>query len=145
MALDFNLLQRFGWLFREVNVNFREGIDAALRKSRTGLTFNQVSTLSSLSVQPGLNGAQLARRNMVSPQAMTILLRQLTSRGLVERREHPDSQRADSWHVTGKGEKQLARGRAAFAEVTSRMLSALSPQEVAVLQEMLQRCARALD
>lgn len=143
--MDFEILQRFGWLFREVNVGFRECIDAALERNRVSLTFGQVSTLSILSIQPGLNGAQLARRNMVTPQAMTGVLRQLASRGLLERRDHPESQRADSWHVTAKGEKQLARGRVAFAEATEKMLSALSPQEITTLQEYLQRCARAFD
>lgn len=143
--MDFEMLQRFGWLFREVNVGFRECIDSALKRNRVGLTFGQVSTLSILSIQPGLNGAQLARRNMVTPQAMTGMLRQLVSRGFVERRDHPESQRADSWHVTAKGEKQLARGRAAFAEATEKMLSALSPQEITTLQAYLQRCSRAFD
>jgi DNA-binding MarR family transcriptional regulator len=143
--IDFGILQRFGWLFREVNVGFREGIDAALKRGRVSLTFGQVSTLSVLSIQPGLNGAQLARRNMVTPQAMTGMLRQLAAKGLVERRDHPESERADSWHVTAKGEKQLARGRAAFAEATEKMLSALSPQEIATLQGYLQRCVRAMD
>lgn len=143
--MDFDLLQRFGWLFREVNVGFREGIDEALRNSRVGLTFNQVSTLSILSLHPGINGAQLARRNMVTPQAMTGALRQLAAGGLIERRDHPDSRRAGSWHVTAKGQKQLARGRAAFAAVTARMLSALSPREVQTLQDLLHRCASTFD
>lgn len=143
--MDFEILQRFGWLFREVNVGFRECIDAALERNRVSLTFGQVSTLPILSTQPGLNGAQLARRNMVTPQAMTGMLRQLASRGLVERRDHPESQRADSWHVTAKGEKHLARGRVAFAEATEKMLSALSPQEITTLQGYLQRCSRVFD
>jgi DNA-binding MarR family transcriptional regulator len=143
--MDFEMLQRFGWLFREVNVGFRECIDAALKRNRVSLTFGQVSTLSILSIQPGLNGAQLARRNMVTPQAMTGVLRQLATRGLVERRDHPESLRADSWHVTARGEKQLSRGRMAFAEATEKMLSALSPQEISTLQEYLQRCSRAFD
>jgi DNA-binding MarR family transcriptional regulator len=100
---DIAVLQRVGWLFRELNVRFREEIEEALRQQRVGLSFSQVSTLSILSSNPGINGAQLARRNMVTPQAMTSVLRQLSAKGLLVRREHPDSLRADSWHVTAKG------------------------------------------
>ena len=139
------VLQRIGWLFRGVNTGFRESIDAALRRSGVGLSFSQVSTLSILSVYPGINGAQLARHNMVSPQAMTSVLRQLTVKRLLEKRAHPDSDRADSWHLTEKGVRALARGRAAFAEVTSRMLSGLAPGEVVALERALQSCTRSLD
>jgi DNA-binding MarR family transcriptional regulator len=142
--LETEALQRIGWLFRGVNVSFREGIDAALRRSGVGLSFSQVSTLSILSVYPGINGAQLARHNMVSPQAMTSVLRQLTAKKLLDKRAHPESDRADSWHLTDKGLRTLARGRAAFAEVTSRMLSGLTPGEVAALERALQSCTRSL-
>jgi DNA-binding MarR family transcriptional regulator len=141
---DTAVLQRIGWLFREINVHFREGIEDALRKQRVGLTFSQVSALSILSSSPGINGAQLARRNMVTPQAMTGALRQLSAKGLLVKRAHPDSLRADSWHLTDKGEKALQRGRAAFAEITSRMLSSLGKSDVARLEESLAACARSL-
>jgi DNA-binding MarR family transcriptional regulator len=141
---DIAVLQRVGWLFREVNVRFREEIEAALRKQRVGLTFSQVSTLSILSSNAGINGAQLARRNMVTPQAMTAVLRQLSTKGLLLRCEHPDSLRAGSWHVTAKGEKALQRGRAAFAEVTERMLAALANSDIGRLEELLKSCASSL-
>ena len=141
---DMAALQRVGWLFREVNVHFREQIEAALRERKVGLNFGQVSTLSILSVNAGMNGAQLARRNMVTPQAMTGILRQLAEQGMVERREHPESLRADSWHVTARGEKVLTRGRQAFAEVTSRMLGACSAADLARLEGYLRECAGAL-
>jgi DNA-binding MarR family transcriptional regulator len=141
---DIAVLQRVGWLFREINVHFREGIDEALRRQRVGLTFSQVSTLSILSSHPGINGAQLARRNMVTPQAMTGVLRALSAKGLLARRAHPESQRADSWHLTEKGEKALVRGRAAFAEVTTRMLDSLGNADVGKLEQYLKACARSL-
>jgi DNA-binding MarR family transcriptional regulator len=141
---DIAALQRIGWLFREINLQFREGIDEALRRRRVGLTFSQVSALSILSANPGINGAQLARRNMVSPQAMTGVLRQLSAGGLLARHAHPDSLRADSWHLTAKGEEALQRGRAAFAEITARMLSTLGNADVGRLEAYLQACARSL-
>jgi DNA-binding MarR family transcriptional regulator len=138
-------LQRIGWLFRAVNVAFREAIDAALKRDGVGLGFSQVSTLSILDTYPGINGAQLARRNMVSPQAMTAVLRLLVQKKLIERREHPDNQRADSWHVTARGEQALARGRASFASVTSRMLGEMPQEQVVMLENLLASCSVSLD
>ena len=143
-ADDLAVLTRIGWLFREINVHFREGIDDALREQKVGLTFSHVSTLSILNAYPGINGAQLARRNMVTPQAMTGVLRQLSAKGLLARHAHPENQRADSWHLTDKGQKALQRGRAAFAEVTSRMLESLAPADIARLEGFLKSCARSL-
>lgn len=141
---DMSTLQRIGWLFREINVHFREEIEAELARRKVGLTFSQVSALSILSANPGINGAQLARRNMVTPQAMTGVLRELSSRGLLDKRAHPDSLRADSWHVTAKGETQLQRGRAAFAEITARMLGALGKTDIGKLEGYLTACSRSL-
>jgi DNA-binding MarR family transcriptional regulator len=138
-------LQRIGWLFRAVNLAFREAIDAALKRDAVGLNFSQVSTLSILDTYPGINGAQLARRNMVTPQAMTAVLRLLVQKRLIERREHPDNQRADSWHVTGRGEQALARGRSSFAAVTRQMLGSLPQDQVLVLESLLSSCSASLD
>mgnify|MGYP003827426091 FL=1 len=145
MNEDLQRLQRIGWLFRAVNVAFREAIDAALKHDGVGLGFSQVSTLSILDTYPGINGAQLARRNMVTPQAMTAVLRFLVQKKLIERRENPDNQRADSWHVTARGEQALARGRASFASVTSRMLGELPQDQVVALEDLLTSCSAALD
>jgi DNA-binding MarR family transcriptional regulator len=145
MSEELQRLQRIGWLFRAVNLTFREAIDAALKRDGVGLGFGHVSTLSILDTYPGINGAQLARRNMVSPQAMTSVLRFLAQKKLIERREHPDSQRADSWHVTARGEQSLARGRASFAAVTRQMLGDLPQDQVLLLESLLSSCSTSLD
>jgi DNA-binding MarR family transcriptional regulator len=145
MNEELQRLQRIGWLFRAVNLTFREAIDAALKRDGVGLGFGHVSTLSILDTYPGINGAQLARRNMVSPQAMTSVLRFLAQKKLIERREHPDSQRADSWHVTARGEQALARGRASFAAVTRQMLGDLPQDQVLLLESLLSSCSTSLD
>ena len=145
MNEELQRLQRIGWLFRAVNVAFREAIDAALKRDGVGLNFSQVSTLSILDTYPGINGAQLARRNMVTPQAMTAVLRLLVQRKLIERRENPDNQRADSWHVTARGGQALARGRSSFAAVTRQMLGGLASEQVATLEGLLASCGASLD
>lgn len=145
MLSDPQYLQRVGLLFRSVNVNFREAIESALREQGVRLSFAQVSVLSILNANPGINGAQIARLAMVSPQALTGVLRLLASEHVVERRPHPESLRADSWHLTEKGAKLLTRARQAFDEVTSRMLSGLNAQDVENLERYLRQCAASLE
>jgi DNA-binding MarR family transcriptional regulator len=82
---------------------------------------------------------------MVTPQAMTAVLRLLVQKKLIERREHPDNQRADSWHVTVRGEQALARGRASFGQVTRQMLGDMTSDHIAVLEGLLTRCGASLE
>lgn len=142
---DYELLQRVGLLFRSVNVNFRDAIESALGDLGVELSFAQVSTLFILSANPGINGAQLARYSMVSPQAMTSVLRLLSDRRLAARSPHPHNLRADSWSITRQGEELLHRSREAFDTVTTRMLSGLSAKQIAQLEKFLRGCAQALE
>lgn len=138
-------LQDIGLLFRTVNFNFREQVDRALRDGGVGLGFGQVSALGILRERPGINGAELARHGMVSPQAMNAVLRELMRERYLERRDHPGSLRADAWHLTTKGEQMLARAGAIFGGVMSRMLSALSPREQQQFGRYLRLCAVSLE
>lgn len=137
-------LQVIGLLFRSINIHFRQEIDRGLQEGELGLSFGEISPLSILRTHPGSNGAQLARLSMVSPQAMHGVLRQLAEKQYIERRAHPGSLRADSWYLTDKGTKLLNRARAVFNEVTSRMVSDLSAQEVKNLEKYLRSCATSL-
>ena len=80
-------LQDIGLLFRTVNFNFREQVDRALRDGGVELGFGQISALGILRERPGINGAELARHGMVSPQAMNSVLRDLMGERYVERRD----------------------------------------------------------
>lgn len=142
--MDLQQLQDVGLLFRTVNFSFREQVDSALREGGVPLSFGQVSALSILDLKPGINGAQLARESMVSAQAMTAVLRSLTDKRLLERRAHPDSLRADAWHVTARGATVLQRARTLFGEVMARMLSPLSVRERREFERYLRACAGAL-
>src|SRR5690606_41892628 len=55
-----------------------------------GLTVPQYAALYALSLAPGASGARLARLCSATPQSMTTLLKNLESRGLLERRPSPD-------------------------------------------------------
>lgn len=139
-----DVLETVGLLFRTINVSFRQEIDDQLAEADVELSFGEVWPLSILKRQPGCNGAQLARFSLVSAQAMNSVLRHLAEKKYVERRDHPENQRADSWYLTEKGARLLERSRAVFEEVTSRMLSGLNTQEVKNLEKYLRSCAVSL-
>jgi DNA-binding MarR family transcriptional regulator len=138
-------LELVGLLFRRINFNFRERVDHALASGGVALTFGQSSTLSIISSSPGINGAELARRAMVSPQAAHAVLRELVRRRLIQRRPHPTSLRADAWHLTARGVELRAQARGIFGAVMARMLGGLSEDDVHRLEQMLARCASALE
>jgi len=138
-------LQDVGLLFRTVNFNFREQVDRALRDGGVELGFGEISALGIVRERPGINGAELARRGMVSPQAMNAVLRELASTGYLERRAHPGSLRADAWHLTERGAGILDRARSLFGAVMSRMLSSLSLREQQQFERYLRVCAGSLE
>jgi DNA-binding MarR family transcriptional regulator len=133
-----------GFLLKSLQHSFRQSVDEALRRQGVELSFAHFAALFGLNYEPGITGAQLARRALVSAQTMNAVLRRLEDDGLVARRPHPESRRADSWQVTDEGVRQLARARAVGRSVVARMLSALSETEVTKLQSYLSRCIAAL-
>ncbi len=143
--MEAHSLRTIGLLFRSIHSSFRQEMERALRKGGFGLTFAEISTLLALHLHPGINGAQLARRSMVSAQALTSVLRKLLSKKLIERHPHPDSRRADSWHLSDKGAAMMERAKPIYEAATSRMLSGLDAREIVNLEKYLRTCARSLE
>jgi DNA-binding MarR family transcriptional regulator len=108
------------------------------------LSVNQYVTLSVLDRRDGLSNAQLARRALVSPQAMNEVLLTLEDQGLVRRRAHPAHGRIRPTRLTAKGRKLLARCDAEVADIEARLLCGLSTRERAELRAVLVRGIRSL-
>lgn len=133
-----------GFLLRSLHMSLRQAIDAALRQEGVELSFAHFAALFSLRFEPGMTGAQIARRALVSAQTMNSALRRLERERLVQRRPHPESRRADSWQLTDEGLRELERARRIGDTVFARMLGALTEAEVTRLQAYLSRCIVAL-
>ena len=136
--------QVIGLLLKCLHHSLRQAVDEALREHAVGLSFAQFATLMGLLHDPGVTGAQLARRAMVSPQTMNSVLRRLEQDGLITRRPHPESRRADSWFIDTAGKQQLTQARAVGDSVFIRMLTTLGATEVQRLESYLRRCLSAL-
>jgi DNA-binding MarR family transcriptional regulator len=134
-----------GYLLKTLHHGLRQALNDALRERRVGLSFAQGATLFELYFEPGLTGAQLARRAPVSAQTMNSMLRNLEALSFIERRPHPESRRADSWFLTGRGADEVAQARVTGDAVFRRMLSALNAEEIGNFQSYLRRCIDALE
>src|ERR1700741_4557848 len=84
-----------GFLLKSLQHTLRQTLDEALRKQGIELSFAQFGALFGLHCEPQSTGAKLARRAFVSAQTMNTVLRRLEEDGLIQRRPHPDSRRAD--------------------------------------------------
>jgi DNA-binding MarR family transcriptional regulator len=134
-----------GYLLKTLHHGLRQALNDALRERRVGLSFAQGATLFELYFEPGLTGAQLARRAPVSAQTMNSMLRNLEAMSFIERRPHPESRRADSWFLTERGADEVAQARVTGDAVFRRMLSALKAEEIRNFQSYLRRCIDALE
>ena len=124
-----------GFLMKSLQHSLRQSMDEALRKRGLELSFAHFAALYGLYCEPGITGAKLARRAMVSAQTMNSALRRLEEEGRIERRPHPDSRRADSWSLTAEGHELLERSRGVGSQVFARMLAPLEPAETAALED----------
>jgi DNA-binding MarR family transcriptional regulator len=120
----------------------RHAIDTAVRGH--GLTVAQYTTLSVLGAGTPLSNAQLARRSLVTPQAMNEVLLALEARALVRRNARPDNGRILQTRLTAKGRTVLAECDAEVAVLEAKMLGATPASERAQLRKLVIRCSRAL-
>jgi DNA-binding MarR family transcriptional regulator len=134
-----------GFLLKSLQHTLRQSMDEAMRKKGVDLSFAHFGALFGIHCEPGITGAKLARRVMVSAQTMNSALRRLEADGRIERRPHPDSRRADSWTVTDEGLELLEHARGVGAAIFERMLAPLDRAETAALESSLRRCIAALE
>jgi DNA-binding MarR family transcriptional regulator len=94
-------------------------------------------------VEPGLTGAELARRLNVTPQAVASLVARLESRGLLERHEHPRHRHVLELRLTDSGREVLSAADAVITKVERQITDELGAAETAQLQILLGRVADA--
>ena len=133
-----------GFLLRLLEHTLQQSMHDGLRKEGVELSFAAVVALFGLNMEPGVTGAKLARRAFVSAQTMNSVLRHLELDGLIDRRPHPDSRRADSWSLTEAGLVELERAHRVGTSVFKKMLASFDADEVATFLDYMRRCVHAL-
>lgn len=99
----------------------------------------EIALLNLIGLNPGVSQKDLAQRVILKKSALTKLINELESRGLIERRKEDADARLNALHLTQDGSDRLARLRAALDPVQQDLLRPLSPAERAMLFELLWR------
>ena len=142
---DTPLEEIIGYRLKSLSHAVRQGLDESLRRQNLRVSFAHIPVLFVARREPGIPGAQLARRLSVTAQSMSTILKRLEGQGYIERKPHPHNRRAECWYVTQAGVRQLDLSRRALQAVLDRMLMFLSEPEKRQLMALLERCLRGLE
>jgi DNA-binding MarR family transcriptional regulator len=134
--------QRLGHHLKRAEQELIAAKHAALRPFN--LSTPQYTVLLVLSEEPGLSGAGLARRCLVTPQTMSSVLGTLEGRGLVERKPHPVHSHILEARLTRSGRALLTRADVPATAVEQALDAEFSARERQQLLKLLARCTAAL-
>ena len=104
-----------------------------------GVSTAQIGVLRQLTNQPGLSGAELARRLLITPQGVQLALTALEKRGLVERKQDPQHGRILQVFLTDEGRAVASAVVADAVEAHDRVFGVLSTEEQEQLRALLRR------
>jgi DNA-binding MarR family transcriptional regulator len=133
------------YLLRRLGAAFRRRMDERLRHRKSLLSMAQMAVLFALAEESGASGAQLARRTMISAQAISTVLRRLERDGFILQAANPENRRSRCWQLTAKGRNELLRAQRAAEPIMNRMISGLAAAELKQLSALLGRCITALE
>lgn len=132
-----------GYNLKITQHRLRLRLDAEL--AALGVTSSQNAVLLAIAGNPRISNADLARAAFVTPQTMQGILVNLEKGGLIRRSPHPEHGRVIMSELTKAGQKVAAAGTVAADAVERQMLSGLSRSETELLNDLLKRCAVALE
>lgn len=128
---------RLIWSLRRAELAVQKVKERRLRV--VGILPAHYSLLMSINSEPGLSGAELARRLGVSPQAVASLVARTEAQGNVERRPHPRHPQVQELYLTAAGGEVLAAADELMSDIDTSLTTALGGPDRARLQEMLDR------
>ncbi len=115
----------------------------ALRE--VGLSVPQYTALLTLAESPGLSGAQLARRCLVTPQSMASLLLTLEAKGLIVREQSDVHAKVFQCRLTRPGWVLLHQADAVALAVEQRLAAVFTSAESEEFRSLLERTVAILD
>lgn len=133
---------RVGYLVKWVERGLRVRLDAALHP--WGVSAHEYTALSVLSRRDGLSSAQLARRTLVSAQAMNQLVISLERRALIVRKADPEHRKIQRASLTAAGRKLVVACDRATEQVEAHLVSELSAREITEFRRTLSKCVASL-
>lgn len=133
MDLTDNIL----WLLKQAFYFSLTTVNEAI--SEHGVSTAQIGLLRQLANEPGLSGAELARRLLITPQGVQLALTALERRGLVERKQDPRHGRILQAYLTDEGRAVTSAVLADALAAHAKVFGVLSEDEQATLRALLAR------
>lgn len=131
-----------GYLVRQASGMVRLALERAL--ADLDVTPPQFTVLTMIAAYPGLSGADLARLTFLTPQTITVIVRNLQRGGAIEKTAHIGHGRILQLTATARGMALLKRCRARVAEVESRLAGLLGRDEERTVRRWLSAVADQL-
>jgi DNA-binding MarR family transcriptional regulator len=125
------------WLLKQAFYFSLTSVNEAV--SEHGVSTAQIGVLRQLSNEPGLSGAELARRLLISPQGVQLALTALEKRGLVQRKKDPQHGRILQAFLTDRGREVAAAVVQDAIAAHDRVFGVLTSAEQRTLRELLGR------
>jgi DNA-binding MarR family transcriptional regulator len=138
-AVAADALDRVTWALRRAEWAVQARKDQRLRP--LGPAAAQYTLLISVHSDPGLTGAELARRLNVTPQAVASHVGRLEERGQLERRPHPRHRHVRELHLTEAGRDSLRDAYAVIVGIEGRIAEKLGLRKAAQLRTLLDEAA----
>ncbi len=107
--------------------------------SEHGVSTAQIGVLRQLATEPGLSGAELARRLLITPQGVQLAIKALEQRGLVQRRPDPQHARILKAYLTDQGRDVAAAVVSDAIAAHESVFGVLTPEEQRTLRDLLAR------
>ena len=133
---------RIAYRIKQLELAIRADIDVMARAH--GITAVQYTALTVLRRQPGMSGAQLARRSFVSAQAGSEMIAHLERKALVRRDPHPSNRRILCIRLTEEGQAVVNACEVEMEKIEGRMLDGVATDGASELYEILDVCIRNL-
>jgi len=125
------------WLLKQAFYFSLTSVNEAV--SEHGVSTAQIGVLRQLSNEPGLSGAELARRLLISPQGVQLALTALEKRGLVQRKKDPQHGRILQAFLTDRGREVAAAVVQDAIAAHDKVFGVLTGAEQRTLRELLGR------
>jgi DNA-binding MarR family transcriptional regulator len=133
MELTHNIL----WLLKQTFYFSYRFVNDAI--SEHGVTMGQLGMMRQLADEPGLSGAQLARRLLITPQGAQLALTSLERSGLVERKPDPAHGRILRAYLTNQGREVTMAVYADAVAAHNEVFGVLDDDEQKALHDLLAR------